>query len=288
MPESTPVLASAASRVDRDMPDTAKPVVNRKRSALYVQLRMYYRLVRLGLHVVEGFVLAFACGALFFQYRHYQRPVISWWHRRLCNILGLQIRVHGAPLDGTALWISNHVSWMDIPVLGGLFPVYFLSKAEVARWPLIGTLAKAAGTLFIQRGSGDSGNIARQLGGHLQAGRNVIFFPEGTTTNGHTVKRFFSKLFAANLEGHCPIQPVLVCYRDDDGLHPYAPFIDDDEFFAHTLDMLKAEPMVVEVKILPPENVDGRNSKALAHHFEELMRHELQLLHGVAEAPVRG
>jgi len=288
MLETPHVLAATGHRVDSDMPEPQKPYINRKRSPLFVQLRLYYRLARVGLHIAEGFVLALGCGALFMQYREYQQPVIRWWHRRLCKILGLQIRVHGAPADGTALWISNHVSWMDIPVLGSLYPVYFLSKAEVAGWPLIGQLAKAAGTLFIKRGSGDASGIAVQLGGHLKAGRNVIFFPEGTTTNGHTVKRFFSKLFAANLDGSRPIQPVLICYRDDDGLHPYAPFIDDDDFFAHILDMLKAEPLVVEVKVLPAETVDGRDSKALAHHFEDLMRHELQQLHGVAEAPVRG
>jgi len=256
MLETPHVLAATGHRVDSDMPEPQKPYINRKRSPLFVQLRLYYRLARVGLHIAEGFVLALGCGALFMQYREYQQPVIRWWHRRLCKILGLQIRVHGAPADGTALWISNHVSWMDIPVLGSLYPVYFLSKAEVAGWPLIGQLAKAAGTLFIKR--------------------------------GHTVKRFFSKLFAANLDGSRPIQPVLICYRDDDGLHPYAPFIDDDDFFAHILDMLKAEPLVVEVKVLPAETVDGRDSKALAHHFEDLMRHELQQLHGVAEAPVRG
>lgn len=300
MPQSPLALGSSGSAVDRDMPENLKPSAggtdatsiavktSRKRHPLFVQARLYYRMARLGLHIAEGFVLAVGCGALFFQYRTYQQPVIRWWHRRLCNILGLQIRVHGTPIDGTALWISNHISWMDIPVLGSLYPVYFLSKAEVANWPLIGSLAKAAGTLFIKRGSGDANRIADQLGSHLSAGRNVIFFPEGTTTNGHTVKRFFSKLFAANASGARPIQPVLICYRDDDGLHPYAPFIDDDEFFAHIIDMLKAEPLVVEVKILPAEEVNGRDSKTLAHHFEDLMRQELQQFHGVENAPVRG
>ena len=274
------LLASPGADVDREMPDVVK------RSALYIRLRMSYRLTRLGLHIAEGFVLAIACGALFVQYREYQQPIIRWWHKRLCKIVGLDIRVHGTPVDGTALWISNHISWLDIPVLGSQYPLYFLSKAEVADWPLIGSLAKAAGTLFIKRGSGDSNAVADQLGSHLQAGRNVIFFPEGTTTNGHTVKRFFSKLFAARQE-NVPIQPVMICYRDDDGLHPYAPFIDDDEFFAHILDMLKAEPLVVEIKILPAEYVDGRDSKALAKHFEELMRHELQAFHGVEHPPSR-
>jgi 1-acyl-sn-glycerol-3-phosphate acyltransferase len=275
------LLASPGPDVDREMPDAAN------RSPLFIRLRVGYRLTLIGVHIITGFAAALACGALFVQYREYQQPVIRWWHRRLCRIVGLDIRVHGAPVDGTALWISNHVSWLDIPVLGSQYPVYFLSKAEVADWPLIGSLAKAAGTLFIKRGSGDSNKVADQLGEHLQARRNVIFFPEGTTTDGHTVKRFFSKLFAAS-RPDVPIQPVMICYRDDDGLHPYAPFIGDDEFFAHILDMLKSEPLVVEIKVLPAEYVNGRDSKALAKHFEELMRHELQEFHGVAQPPSRG
>lgn len=258
-----------------------------KRAEWFIKLRMYYRLTRLGLHIVEGFVLALLCGALFFQYRHYQRPVVQWFHRRLCRTLGLDIRVQGEPVDASAMWISNHVSWLDIPVIGSRYPVYFLSKAEVAQWPLIGRLAKAAGTLFIQRGSGDSGKVSDQVGLHLKAGRSVLFFPEGTTTNGHSVKRFFSKLFAAAIDTQSKIQPVLVCYRYEDGLHPYAPFIDDDEFFAHVLDILKGEPMVVDIRVLPVEDVAGRDSKELAKHFEALMRQELQALHGAAEPPRR-
>lgn len=281
-----PGIAAPSHPVDRDMPDVVKPA-SQSRSPLFLKLRLYCRLGRVGFHLLEGFVVGFAAGIFFTQYRSYQQPVIRWWHGRLCRALGLNVRVHGTLESGNALWISNHVSWMDIPVLGSLFPVYFLSKAEVAKWPLVGRLAKAAGTLFIQRGSGDSGAVARQLQGHLNAGRNVLFFPEGTTTDGHTVKRFFSKLFAALPEDGVRIQPVVLCYRDDDGLHPYAPFIDDDEFFAHIVDMLKSEPLTVDVLVLPAETVAHRDSKALALHFEQVMRDKLHELHGGSEPPVR-
>ncbi len=97
-----------------------------------IRLRLYYRIVRLSLHLLAGAVLAVVCGAAFVQYRIYQQPLIRWWHRRFCEILNLDVRVHGEPLDQHAMWISNHVSWLDIPVLGAHFPVYFLSKAEVA------------------------------------------------------------------------------------------------------------------------------------------------------------
>lgn len=247
--------------------------------SLYAKLRLSYRFARLGLHLAEGAVLAFFCGAAFVQYREYQRPVIRWWHRRFCNILNVDIRVHGAPAGGHAMWVSNHVSWLDIPVLGANFPVYFLSKAEVANWPVVGWLAKVAGTLFIRRGSGDAGQVTTQLAAHLQDGRNVLFFPEGTTTDGQRLKRFFHKLFSAATEAGVPIQPVVVCYRDEeDGLHPHVPFIGDDEFLSHATDILKGGRITVDVLVLPQVALDGRDPRALAREVEAQMLAALQRL----------
>lgn len=248
--------------------------------SLRARLRLYYRFVRLGLHLLEGAVLAVACGAVFVQYREYQRPVISWWHRRFCNILNVEIRVHGEPAGGPALWISNHVSWLDIPVLGAHFPVNFLSKAEVAKWPVVGWLAKVAGTLFIQRGSGDANQVGSQLADHLRAGRNVLFFPEGTTTDGHKLKRFFHKLFATAIAADVPVQPVLVCYRDEtDSLHPLVPFVGDDEFLSHATEILKSNHrIVVDVLVLPLQPLNGRDARTLSRDLEAQMAEALQRL----------
>lgn len=260
--------------------DRRRAVALRKVSSLQTRLRFHYRCVLLGIHLVSGALLAVACGAAFVQYRPYQQPVIRWWHRRFCNILNLDIRVHGEPLDQHAMWISNHVSWLDIPVLGAHFPVYFLSKAEVAGWPVVGWLARAAGTLFIQRGSGDAGKVETRLAGHLLAGRNVLFFPEGTTTDGERLKRFFHKLFGAAVKAQVPLQPVLVCYRDEhDDLHPHAPFIGDDEFLDHAIDILRGDRMVVDVMVLPSVMPDGRDARGLARDMEAVMAAALGRLH---------
>lgn len=247
--------------------------------SLWLKLRLYYRFTRLGLHLVEGAVLAVLCGAAFVQYRPYQQPVIRWWHRRFCSILNLDIRLHGEVPTGHALWVSNHISWLDIPVLGAFFPVYFLSKAEVANWPVVGWLARVAGTLFIRRGSGDAGQVNDQLAAQLQAGRNVLFFPEGTTTDGQRLKRFFHKLFNAAVDTQLPVQPVLVCYRDaENGLHPHAPFIDDDEFLDHVTSILKGDRINVDVMVLPAEQPAGRDARTLARDIEARMRAALQEL----------
>ncbi|MDF2447093.1 MAG: 1-acyl-sn-glycerol-3-phosphate acyltransferase [Moraxellaceae bacterium] len=252
------------------------------------KLRLYYRFARLGLHLLEGALLAVLSGAAFVQYKPYQQLVIRWWHRRFCQILNLDIRVHGQVAEGHALWVSNHVSWLDISVLGAHFPVYFLSKAEVAKWPVVGWLARIAGTLFIQRGAGDAGQVTEQLAVHLRAGRNVLFFPEGTTTDGHKLKRFFHKLFSAATVTQLPIQPVLVCYRDqNDALHPHAPFVGDDAFMSHAIEILKGERITVDILVLTPELPGGRDPRTLSRDIEARMALALKELHGLSVAAAR-
>jgi len=249
-------------------------------------LRLALRLTLVLVFMLSAFVLAFLVGMFFFQAR-WQQPVVAWWLRRFTSVLGLRVRVHGEPVEGPALWISNHVSWMDIPVLGSIRRLHFLSKAEVAEWPLIGTLARVGGTLFIKRGSGDSAHVSAQMVGALGEGKRVLFFPEGTTTDGHAVKRFFSKLFASATESQCLIQPVLICYREGSRLHPLAPFIGDDEMGAHLLHILNGRCIDVEVKFLAPERAGLRSPHELALHFENAMRHALADFHGAQEPPDR-
>jgi 1-acyl-sn-glycerol-3-phosphate acyltransferase len=261
-------------------------VAVQKEESLGVKLRLCVRFARLGIHLVVGAMLAVLCGAAFVQYRAFQQPVIRWWHRRFCQILNLHVRVHGTPMTGHALWVSNHISWLDIPVLGAQFPVYFLSKAEVAQWPLVGWLARVAGTLFIKRGAGDAGQVTTQLAGHLNAGRNILFFPEGTTTDGQGLKRFFHKLFSAATATQLPVQPVLVCYRDEEnGLHPHAPFVGDDEFMSHAVEILKGGPIVVDILVLAPELPAGREPRELARAIEARMTAALRELNGADGTP---
>ena len=90
------------------------------------------------------------------------------------------------------LWAANHVSWMDIPVMGSVVPAFFLSKAEVESMPAFGRLARACGSLFIKRGSGDSGKVSGQITEFLKKGYSIIFYPEGTTTDGSHIKKIYA------------------------------------------------------------------------------------------------
>ena len=123
------------------------------------------------------------------------------WYRRVLACLNIRVSVTGQPAEAPCLVVCNHISWLDILVLGSAVPVAFLSKAEVAQWPLISRLSRAGGTLFIQRGG--EGAARRSIEGIRKAFKrqqSVAVFPEGTTGKGHTVLPFHPRLFAAAIE----------------------------------------------------------------------------------------
>src|SRR5690606_21575452 len=109
------------------------------------------------------------------------QPVARHWFRLVLLVMGVRRRVFGAPAPGPVLVASNHVSWLDIVVLGSHIGSCFVSKSEVAAWPLVGWLARQGGTLFIHRGRHDSAErIAHDMTARLLRGHRVLFFPEGT------------------------------------------------------------------------------------------------------------
>ncbi|MCL7944332.1 lysophospholipid acyltransferase family protein [Marinobacter sp. ATCH36] len=176
--------------------------------------------------------------------------------------LGFRISAKGIPDNGPVLYVSNHISWSDIPVLGGMVPLHFLSKAEVGRWPIIGWLANQAGTLFIQRGSGKAGLARREIANTLGQGRSVLVFPEGTTTAGVTVLPFHSRLLQAAADAGVDIQPISIGYLRNGHPDHLAPFIGDDEFQHHLVRMLR-QP-AVEVGVIAHPVVSLREGSDLS------------------------
>lgn len=174
-------------------------------------------------------------------------PWARFCFRWACRCLGLTIHQHGSPSDDTVMFVSNHISWSDIPILGSLAPIRFLSKAEVGQWPVIGWLARQAGTLFIRRGGGQARRVRDQIIENLQAGENILVYPEGTTSAGLTVLPFHGLLLRAAPESQTPVQPVTIAYRRNGRPDHLAPFIGDDDFHHHLLRMLRQPSARVDV-----------------------------------------
>ena len=156
------------------------------------------------------------------------------YHRGLCRILGLRLRVVGQQAAGASvLYLSNHSSWLDIPVLGGTLRAPFVSKAEVGTWPVIRLVARLGRTVYVSRARGRTGEEAAAMRERLQAGGSLVLFPEGTSDDGTRVLPFRSS-FLAVAEAAAAVQPVTVVY---DRLGPLPATRRDRAVFAWYGDM---------------------------------------------------
>jgi 1-acyl-sn-glycerol-3-phosphate acyltransferase len=196
----------------------------------------------------------------------------SWFMARLTAALPFRVTVSGTLPVQPALWVSNHVSWTDIPLLGKLAPLSFLSKAEVRTWPVAGWLALKAGTLFIRRGSGDSKLIQKQMGQHLLGNHSLVIFPEGTTTDGTRLRTFHGRLLSSAIETGTPVQPVAIRYVRDGKPDHIAPFIGDDDLLSHLRRLFANEVSDVHIQLLAPIESHGKERAALAFEAQSAVQ----------------
>ena len=174
---------------------------------------LYSKKLAAGLSTIgEGFYLIYRHGLYKTPNNPKNTRYVQYVCRRLCEVFNIEVQVHGTIPHEPALWVSNHISWLDIAVLGSGARIFFLAKAEVEKWPILGNLAKGGGTLFIKRGSGDSERIREQIAGFLKQDIPVLFFPEATTTDGRQVKKVHGRLLGAAIEAQRPVQVCVICY----------------------------------------------------------------------------
>ena len=221
---------------------------------LFNTIKAFYRLIWLGLHFVYGLSLLLVYrnrwGKKWF-YTQQGAKAVQKWFKQGSRILGLKIRLSG-DASHQAVLVANHISWLDIVAIAASTPVTFVSKADLKSWPMIGKLAKSSGTVFIKRGSLFSlHHSMNQLVDILHAKQNVIFFPEGTTTRGESVKRFNSGLFETAYKSGSPVQPVAISYyRDNQADYTVAPYVDDDHFMVHLWNLLFHGKLHVQIDFL--------------------------------------
>ena len=147
------------------------------------------------------------------------------WMRLVCVIFGIRVEKLGQPYkESQVLYMSNHLSYLDIPAISSLICYgSFVAKKDVAKWPVFGFLSTLQQTAFISRSRGDAKKEANALDNMLQSGKNLVIFPEGTSTDGREVLDFKSSLFSiAFQEGldDLKIQPVTVQMKTVDGQVP--------------------------------------------------------------------
>lgn len=196
------------------------------------------------------------------------------WHGWVIFALGIRLCRQGKTPDGTVFVVSNHVSWLDICVIGSSLPVVFLSKMEVKSWPILGWLVQSAGTLFIDRGQG-AGAAQQALSTALSHQQSTMLFPEARTGDGTVLGRFFPRLFQAAVESAAPVLPVSIRYLDQQHCPTSLPGYTGQVSFLQSLWRTAcARGLQVQLKIgqiIPPsQNRDSLSDLARAQIAELL------------------
>lgn len=193
--------------------------------------------------------------------------VLRVWSRGAARIVGLRVVVEGAPPPGPFLLAANHLSYLDVVVLGSLLDAVFVAKADVAAWPVIGALCRRARTAFVDRERRrDLVRVLPLLAERLRAGTSVVLFPEGTTTDGSRVLPFKSPLFEAAVRGGRPVCVASLGYATGDGGTDPARAIcwwGEMTFASHLFALLRLARCTAHV-VFGDAPVAGRDRKELA------------------------
>lgn len=227
------------------------------------RLRVLIKGLRVISHLAVGLVLPVFV-AVSGHGRWSREQLGTWWHRVLLRILDIQLVVRGERLPGTRVMVANHISWLDIPVVGACEPTRFVSKAEVGEWPVIGWLADAAGTFYLRRGSGGTKDLIKAIDAHL-GHDSIVFFPEGTTTDGSIVLKFQPRLFATAIETKRPVQPIALRFSPAADGTVTAPYVGDDVLLDNIIRLLRHGPITAELIYCDPIDPDGHDRASLAH-----------------------
>ncbi len=216
---------------------------------------------------VQSLILLFTKGSF-----SYHLPRI--WHNAVRSIFGIRYEIIGTPCtDKQTIFMSNHLSYLDIPVLGSIIKSPFVAKSEVEGWAVFGFLSTLQQTIFIQRKRSEAAKQKNELQSRIDAGNSLIIFPEGTSTSGLEVFPFKSSLFSLALgEGreNLYVQPVTIKLVEIDGKAPHSkeehdiyawPFDDDIELGEHLTRFAKTSGAKLRITFHPPLKASDYNDR---------------------------
>lgn len=228
-----------------------------------LSMRVIVKLLRGIWHVLLGW---FTIYFRFPQLNPQQREArVQVWASQLLRIWDIELEVRGKPvLLGPALLVCNHISWLDIVVIHATRHCRFVSKSELREWPLIGTLATGAGTLYIERENRkDAMRMVKEMAGALKDGDVLAVFPEGTTGDGFDLLPFHANLIQSAIDGDAPIQPLALQYVDgaSNEISMAARFVGDDTLVGSIWRTLNVSDLKTVVKFGDVQFADSRNRR---------------------------
>ena len=205
----------------------------------------------------------------------FARIVPYLWMNGVCNIFRINVHVNGTPhTEGQVIYTSNHLSYLDIPVIGSILKTRFVSRKDAGNWVFIGWLVKLGQTAFVERSRSAVKQDSGAVGSVIEAGKSLIIFPEGTSTDGREVIAFKSSLFSLFADRDLRLQPITLKVLESDGRQPetqadrdlYAWHRDlDTPFFVHLWLFAKTKGAKISLTFHPALKAqDFENRKTLA------------------------
>jgi 1-acyl-sn-glycerol-3-phosphate acyltransferase len=212
--------------------------------------------------------------------------IAKFYYRVLIHILGIKVRIDGQPVrDRAVLFVSNHVSWADILIIGSIMPVAFVSKTEVGNWPLVGVTARLQKTVFVDRSRRQqTGDAIAEMVKRLHDSISVMLFAEGTSSDGNRVLPFRSALIGAVREagaraGGITVQPMSIGYTRVNGIpmgrlhRPLIAWYGDLDFMPHITEFIARGAVDAVVSYGEPFAADGSSDrKAMTKSLEGAAR----------------
>ena len=213
-------------------------------------------------------------------------PLINKWlpvifHRLLIWLLSIKVEYEGnyERAKDCSFFVSNHLSYLDIPILGSTFPLRFVAKSEVEFWPVFGFLSKLASTIFIKRNRSDSIFQKSKILNLLSSGEKVLMFPEGTTSDGNRVLDFKSSSFSALENKNFLIQPIIIYYSNFNGipinrwLRPAIAWYGSMDLKPHILELVGLTSIKVRLIYIDPVcSSDFASRKELSIYLENQIK----------------
>lgn len=241
-------------------------------------LTVVWRFVRGFVHACAGYAaiqLVFPRIAVAEQERR-----VNVWAQKMLRIAGITLQIKGTPPPhGPMLLVANHISWLDILVMHAAGHCRFVSKSDVKAWPLIGTFADGAGTLYVARESRrDAHRVVGHMAERLVAGDILAVFPEGTTGDGVKLLDFHANLIQSAIDASAPVGPVALMFLDAaSGAISLAPsYVGDESLIGSIWRTLSAPPLTAVVMFGEPQRAHGRNRREWA----QALRRDIAQLRG--------
>ena len=224
------------------------------------------KLTRALWHILVGFI---TIRLVFPRISQAQRELrVQAWSKKMLGCLDITLVVKGQRfVTGPLLQMANHISWIDITALHAARFCRFVSKSDIKQWPVIGTLATGAGTLFIERESRrDAMRVVHHMTQHLRAGDVIGVFPEGTTSDGQSLLPFHANLFQAAISADAPVQPVALQFVDQatGQISLAACYIGDDTLWQSLWRTVCTPGIAVVITFGEPQWAQGRDRRAWA------------------------